>query len=503
MENIAKGKVKLVRYTEDGAYLQPTINEGERIPTEELCVKEVDENGHEWDLYVIDDRDDDYEEKRDLFLENDGTYGVVALLNKYGVTTDSYEPETDEYYCEVDASPYQVVYDTSKSPEENQKLVRDYFEELFWNYPQYSPLELIYQIANFFKYHVIDVVECFGGMDGVNKFWKELVEAYSLDPAHKEDFREEIRLIEGELPEHSSEEAEQVAKEELAQISVDEYVQDIEQTIDTFCKEAEEILKRLEITASPLEEEKERIELAKRARQLNTGNIVSRLYRKVVEIGEYDVKEGNKPINKACAEGVTMGNMPAEMAHYYEHESKKGCCFVFSTVVMKYLHDLGIKTWLITTPEGNGQRASFMYVDDNGEPVVANPVADVEYFKEHGINTPEERAKFYETDRFSARFRVRGDRHDYSRIPLYKFEEMYGPISMYGDFYSEKLSGKKFTEVSAHPMDVKEVYEHLGKKLEYEWYEEKSRTGKERTERRAKLRQENGENPENPDNQEL
>ena len=40
----------------------------------------------------------------------------------------------------------------------------------------------------------MDVVECLGGMDGVNKFWKELVEEHSLNPIDKEDLRREIGL---------------------------------------------------------------------------------------------------------------------------------------------------------------------------------------------------------------------------------------------------------------------------------------------------------------------
>ncbi len=513
MGKIAKGKVKLVEYTGDGAYLQPTINEGEIIPTEELKVKGVGVDGYAWDLYIIDERDDNYEEKRELFLENNGTYGMSVLLDQYGVTSHHDEPEIEELYCEVGGSPYDVVYDTSKSAEENQNSIRQYFSELCWRYEGWTLLELIDKISDFFKYHIMDVVECLGGMDGVNKFWKELVEEHSLNPIDKEDLRREIGLKklgdevyyylsnDGTLNMTVTEDT--LTEDELAEVDVNEYIQDIEATIDTYCKEADDILKHLKKSKTPLEAECERLEFDDKLHSLSVSEKVAGMHRSVVQMGDYDVEEGNRPIAQAIQEGTTMADFPAAMAKYFEQESKKGCCLVFSSVMMKYLHDLGVKTWLIGTKEDTGIRASLLYVDSDGKPYVANPVADVEYFTNNGINTPEGRAKCMVADRHDASFRIRGDRHDYSRIPLHTFEEMYGKIFLFGDFYDEKFDGVKFSEVKPKPIDVREVYERLGKYWEYEWLEKRSRTRKARSERKTGLNQGAEENPEDPDNQEL
>lgn len=479
MENIAKGKVKLVKYTEEGSWLQPTINKGEKVPTEIFYVLENNEYVDDQVLYSISNTEENYDEMVSTFCEAEAEGNLYSAIENivYNGEMPDYEGDA-EARCVTDLKPYILVYDTSRSSEENQGTISDYFRTLFEYYPQYSVGTTINQISNFFKYHVMDMVECFGNMDEVAKFWKKLIESYGLNPEYKEELREEIRLSrqpEGETSTLSLEEAKKMVQEELAQINVDEYIQDLEKTIDTYCKEAGEIMKRLEVSVSPLEKETEQIKLDDKVKHFTPGEMVARLYRKTVEMGEYDVKEGNAPIGRAWKNGVTMENMPAEMANYYENESKKGCCFVFSTVIMKYLHDLGVKTWLITTNEDGDQRASFMYVDANGEPFVANPVADVEFFTSKGINNPEERDRFFSKEKYSAAFGSREDHHNYSRIPLYEFEEMYGPIATYGDFYNEKQKGVKFSEVHPHQIDVKEVYEHLGKSASYDWYEQKSK----------------------------
>lgn len=496
MENIAKGKLKLVKYSEKGSWLQPTINKGEIVTTEVFCVVGIDEDGNEYDLYSIDNSKDNYDEIVSAFKAAKTYEETIRLLESVGYYGGEQAlDDVEEIRFETDERPYELVYDSSESPENNQKTICGYFRTLSENYPQYSVGETVYQISNFFKYHIMDLVECLGGMDEVTKYWKELIESYALNPEYREQLKEDIRLSriseDDKIPDLTGEETEQYVREQLAQIDVDKYVQDLESTIDTFCKSAVKIMKRLEATVPPLGKEKERIELANKVRQLTPGEMVARLYRKTVEIGEYDVKEGNAPIGKAWQNGVTMENMPTEMTHYFEHESQKGCCFVFSTVIMKYLHDLGVKTWLITTDENGDQRASFMYVDNDGNPYVANPVADVEFFTNNGINTPEERAKFFVRDRFSASFNSRADHHDFSTIPLYKFEEMYGSIATYGDFYAEKQKGIKFSEAKSHPMTVEEVYKHLGKVATYEWLKKQS-----------ELRDERKSNPTNPEDPE-
>lgn len=182
-------------------------------------------------------------------------------------------------------------------------------------------------------------------------------------------------------------------------------------------------------------------------------DIVSEAYKKVTEIGEYDVEEGNKPINLE----EKISNIPEKM---YEHliSGGKGCCFVFSVALMKLMQEEGIETWMIGTPEGTGTRASVLYKDQE-EFFVANPVEDIEYFTEKKLNKEERRKLYNET---SAKMKKDDStQHDDSRIPLQEFADRYGDVCVIGNFSKEKdttlMKGIKDKDdiVIAKPKDYK------------------------------------------------
>ena len=115
----------------------------------------------------------------------------------------------------------------------------------------------------------------------------------------------------------------------------------------------------------------------------------------------------------------------------YEHINNggKGCCFVFSAYMMKCLYDNGIEASMISTPEGNGIRASILYRDEE-ELYVANPVNDIEYFTEHKIPSYL-RNSFYEDTILITKD---NKKLDSSRILVKDFADMYGKIKEIGSF---------------------------------------------------------------------
>lgn len=125
----------------------------------------------------------------------------------------------------------------------------------------------------------------------------------------------------------------------------------------------------------------------------NIKDVVNMAFRGITKKGFLDIEKGNLPITKVLNKEMFM--IPDEMIGYV-NECGYGCCFVFSSYMLKILRDYGINTYMVTSKEGNGIRASVLY-EDNGEMYIANPVEDIECFTEKGIK-PEDRYKYYVED---------------------------------------------------------------------------------------------------------
>ncbi len=159
----------------------------------------------------------------------------------------------------------------------------------------------------------------------------------------------------------------------------------------------------------------------------NIKQIVSDAFLEITTKGEIDIKEGNKPIDM----NDKVSDIPNKM---YEHVNNggKGCCFVFASYMLKCLYDNDVEASMITTPEGNGIRASVLY-EDAGEKYVANPVNDIEYFTEHEIPSAWRNMHYVGTTLITRNNKT----FDSSRIPLQDFANMYGDVKEIGSFTDE------------------------------------------------------------------
>lgn len=175
----------------------------------------------------------------------------------------------------------------------------------------------------------------------------------------------------------------------------------------------------------------------------NIKQIIGDAFLDVTLKGEFDIKEGNKPIDmddKAL-------DIPNKM---YEHVNNggKGCCFVFASYMLKCLYDNDVEASMITTSEGNDIRASVLY-EDNGEKYVANPVNDIEYFTEHKTPSAWRRNYYVGTTLIT----MDNKTLDSSRIPLQEFANMYGDVKEIGSFTDNedlktKMSNAKLIQKS-------------------------------------------------------
>ena len=158
--------------------------------------------------------------------------------------------------------------------------------------------------------------------------------------------------------------------------------------------------------------------------------IVELAFREITKKGFFDIEKGNAPIPGVWNE--PMSTIPSAMTEYVD-ECGYGCCFVFSSYMMKILNNYKINNYMIGTIEDTGTRASVMY-EDNGEFYIANPVEDIEYFTKNNI-CPEDRENYYDGD--TATMVIDGIRHNDSRYTLEDFEKKYGKIWVIGSMDKE------------------------------------------------------------------
>ncbi len=156
--------------------------------------------------------------------------------------------------------------------------------------------------------------------------------------------------------------------------------------------------------------------------------IVNEAYLKVTLSGKFDIKEGNKPIINAKEKKLKMVEVPDYMASLIDKDNI-GCCFVFSSELIKLMHDNGLESFMVFTLEGTGIRASVLYADDNKDYVIANPVEDIEYFTNNKIKK-EDRLKLYDGTKLNG--------EDKARIPVQEFANKFGKIWVFSDFYDDK-----------------------------------------------------------------
>lgn len=160
-------------------------------------------------------------------------------------------------------------------------------------------------------------------------------------------------------------------------------------------------------------------------------NAVCLAYRKVTEIGNFDVIQGNKVIDF----NDELEIVPKKF-HDHVDNNQTGCCLVFATYMLKELHDEGFSSHIIFTKEGNGIRGSLLYFDD-GEYFVANPVQDIECFTSKGLSK-EERESLFVKDSAATRGED-GSICDNSRIPLQEFADRYGDVRYFSSYYDDNV----------------------------------------------------------------
>ena len=153
--------------------------------------------------------------------------------------------------------------------------------------------------------------------------------------------------------------------------------------------------------------------------------IVEFAFRDITKKGYFDINKGNMPVRKVY--NKEMSSIPSIMTEYI-NECGFGCCFVFSSYMMKILNNYGINNYMIGTIEDTGIRSSVMY-EENGEFYIANPIEDIEYFTKHNIK-PEDRENYY--IRESADMVIDGITHNDSHYTLEEFEKKYGRIWLIG-----------------------------------------------------------------------
>jgi len=153
--------------------------------------------------------------------------------------------------------------------------------------------------------------------------------------------------------------------------------------------------------------------------------IVNQAFREITEKGIFDIQKGNAPIPSVANKEMSV--IPSELTKYV-NDCNYGCCFVFSAYMINILNRYNINSYLISTKEGTGIRASVMY-EDNGNWYIANPVEDVEYFTDNDIKF-EDRKKYYIGE--TTTMVIDGVEHNDSRYTIEEFQEKYGTIWLVG-----------------------------------------------------------------------
>ena len=92
-----------------------------------------------------------------------------------------------------------------------------------------------------------------------------------------------------------------------------------------------------------------------------------------------------------AASNMGLFNKPAKevpkMFYDFVMREKKGCCIYFAMAMIHLLNEEGIDAYLVSTPEGNGQKASVGYKLD-GVMYVADPVETVKGTKGDFVKIP-------------------------------------------------------------------------------------------------------------------
>ena len=173
--------------------------------------------------------------------------------------------------------------------------------------------------------------------------------------------------------------------------------------------------------------------------------IITDAFKEVVFDSYFDVVEGNKPIKM----GDKMCTIPKKM---YDHikENGKCCCFVLSAAMIHIMHNEDLDAKMIMTKEDTGMRASVLYADEAGKLFVANPVQDVEYFTEKNIPS-DKREVFYD----GASLLTRKGKFNAAKIPVEKFFETYGDITVMPGFYVDEEMTLRDAMAEAKKLDMK------------------------------------------------
>lgn len=170
---------------------------------------------------------------------------------------------------------------------------------------------------------------------------------------------------------------------------------------------------------------------------------VNKAFRKITEIGYFDVVKGNEPIVPVL--NKSMDEIPTIMTEQVNGSSKAyGCCFVFSACMIEMLKNDGVNAHMVASVEGEGIRASVIYQDGN-EFYIANPVEHIEYFTAENI-APEDRKNYYVAD--TCKLKSWNDDLNHSRFTLDEFVEKYGKVWLFG--YPEKSTTLNKAMISSY-----------------------------------------------------
>ena len=170
---------------------------------------------------------------------------------------------------------------------------------------------------------------------------------------------------------------------------------------------------------------------------------VNKAFRKIKEIGYFDVVKGNEPIYPVLDE--LMINIPTIMTDYVNESQKVyGCCFVFSACMIEKLKEEGVNAHMVASVEGEGIRASVIYQDGN-DFYIANPVEHIEHFTDEDIAL-EDRKNYYIGD--TCKLKSDKDGCDHSRFTLDEFVERYGKVWLFG--YPEESTSLNEAMVSRY-----------------------------------------------------
>lgn len=178
----SNGNVKIVKCDSNNQYnLQPTIRNGEMIPTEILSI------GYEKFTKNSSNKINNYFEQIEIMADDNEQYMALvekielcssdeeykSLLEEYGLDIKwEIDDETNGYmlktHIQHSFANNMMIYNTDFKPETNRKLLDAYAKEG------------CYDIEKFILYHIRDLQQCLGGIEGVKEFAEEWFE-YNYD----------------------------------------------------------------------------------------------------------------------------------------------------------------------------------------------------------------------------------------------------------------------------------------------------------------------------------